>query len=353
MRSRTLLAAAMAAAAAVVPLSAAPASAAPAPVATGLIGPLSFSIEDGTFVVAQSFGGKLTRFSADGASKDLVTNDPAIEIGAVETRGRGLLYALTGKTAANKPFARLMHRAADGTVTTRGNLRAFETRRNPDRGQNYGFQDLSKKCAAKLPASQQVRKYKGKVDSHPYATTVLAGGDAVVADAGGNDILRVTPAGKVSVIAVLPPQPFVFTKAAAKSQDMPACVVGKTLNYEPVPTDVEVHKGQLYVTTLPGGPENPSLGARGSVYRVDPDSGSWTRIGRGFLGATDLAVAKSGKVYVAELFGNRVSTIEGFRRKKVASVNQPSAVEIADGKLWSTQDTFGQDGGSLVRVPRG
>jgi hypothetical protein len=354
MRSRSLLASAVAVAVAVVPLAASPASAAAAPVATGLVGPLSFSVENGTFVVAQSFAGKLTRFSAGGKSKDLVVRNPEIEIGAVETRGPGLLFAFTGMTKAKKPFARLVHRAPDGTLTTRGNLQAFEKNKNPDSDQSYGFQNVSKNCASKLPKGRGIKKYKGTVESHPFATTLLPGGDAVVADAAGNDIVRVTPNGKVSVIAVLPPQPLVVTKAAAKAQKLPGCVVGKTFNFEPVPTDVERHKGQLYVTTLPGGPEDPSLGARGSVYRINPDNGNWTRIGRGFLGATGLAVAKSGKVYVAELFGNRVSTIQNLRQKKVATVKQPSALEIADGKLYSTKDSLSETGAaSIVRVPRG
>jgi hypothetical protein len=316
-----------------------------------LAGPLSFSVQDGSFVVAQSFGGKLTRFAADGSSKDLVTRSPAVEIGAVETRGPGLLFAMSGMTADKKPFARLMHLAGDGTLTKRANLARFEARNNPDGDQSYGFQDLKASCIAKLPKGQALKRHKGHIESHPFSTTRLPNGDAVVGDAAANAVLRVTPAGKVSVIAVLPPQPTVVTKAQAKSAHLPKCVAGGTINFEPVPTDVEVHKGQIYVTTLPGGPEDASFGARGSVYRVDPDSGSWVRIGRGFLGATDLAVAKSGKVYVAELFGNRVSTIVNGLQKKVAKVSQPSALEISDGKLFSTTDTF--TNGSIVRIKRG
>ena len=32
--------------------------------------------------------------------------------------------------------------------------------------------------------------------------------------------------------------------------------------------------GRLYVTSLPGGPEDPSLGARGAIFRVTPSTGS-------------------------------------------------------------------------------
>ncbi len=58
------------------------------------------------------------------------------------------------------------------------------------------------------------------------------------------------------------------TKESAAALELPDCVVGVTYAFEPVPTDVEVGKdGYLYVTTLPGGPESPALGARGSSGR--------------------------------------------------------------------------------------
>ena len=85
-----------------------------------------------------------------------------------------------------------------------------------------------------------------------------------------------------------------MTKALAGQFGMPGCVVGHKFWFEPVPTDVEVHGGMLYVTTLPGGPEDPSLGARGRVYTVDPDTGDPRRWARA-PGATDLAVSPRAK----------------------------------------------------------
>ena len=74
-----------------------------------------------------------------------------------------------------------------------------------------------------------------------------------------------------------------MTKALwRRSSTSRACTVGHKFYFEPVPTDVEVHDGLLYVTTLPGGPEDPSLGARGKVYTVDPATGDVTKIGSGF-----------------------------------------------------------------------
>ena len=112
---------------------------------------------------------------------------------------------------------------------------------------------------------------------------MMADGTAVVADAAGNDIITVSPSGFRTEIATLPGQPVKVTKALAHQFGMPGCVVGHKFWFEPVPTDVEVHDGMLYVSTLPGGPEDPSLGARGKVYTVDPDTGDVTQIGKGFL----------------------------------------------------------------------
>lgn len=50
-----------------------------------------------------------------------------------------------------------------------------------------------------------------------------------------------------------------------------ACVVGHEYAFEPMPTDVEIGPdGWLYVSSFPGGPEDPSLGARGAIFRINP-----------------------------------------------------------------------------------
>jgi len=48
---------------------AAAAQAAPVPIITNLAGPLSFSVDSGKIVVAQSLGGKLTEFNADDSAR--------------------------------------------------------------------------------------------------------------------------------------------------------------------------------------------------------------------------------------------------------------------------------------------
>ena len=117
---------------------------------------------------------------------------------------------------------------------------------------------------------------------------------------------------------------------------------GSTFIAEPVPTDVEIGPGgNLYVSTLPGGPEDPSLGARGSVYKVSPWGGKVKQIATGFLGATNLAVSPWGQIYVSELFGDRVSQVVNGGPAPVASVPSPSGLEWSNGKLYVGSDTFG------------
>jgi hypothetical protein len=163
---------------------------------------------------------------------------------------------------------------------------------------------------------------------------MMADGTAVVADAAGNDLITVSPSGFRTEIATLPAQPVKITKGLAHKFGMPGCVVGHKFWFEPVPTDVEVHDGLLYVTVLPGGPEDPSLGARGKVYTVDPSNGDTTLIGKGFLSATNLAVSSKGKVYVTELFGGQVSTIKDGMAKRVKAFPQPAAIEWYRGRLF-------------------
>ena len=114
--------------------------------------------------------------------------------------------------------------------------------------------------------------------------------------------------------------------------------------------------GQLYVTSLPGGPEDGSVGRLGSVHRVDPATGTTTRVVRGLLSATGLAVADDGDLYVAELFGGRIVRVPAgtSRPTTLRRVSMPGDLEIAGGRLWATTDVLvgtapGQRPGGKVR----
>jgi len=233
---------------------------------------------------------------------------------------------------------------------TLANTLAFEASNNPDAGNSYGFQGLTPDCAAEVP--EEVGggfPYTGIIDSHPYAVALLPDGSRVIADAGGNDLVRVAANGSMSVLAVLPPQPVEVTPEFAAGFGLPDCTIGKSFNFEPVPTDVELGPdGLLYVSLLPGGPEDASLGARGSVYTVDPTTGEVAFVAGGFVTATNVAVAPDGTVYVAELFGNRISKVVGTGGELVVALSTPAAIEWANGMLYATVNVF--DNGSVVTI---
>ena len=136
------------------------------------------------------------------------------------------------------------------------------------------------------------------------------------------------------MVKVLPPQPITITAEQAAALGAPDCLIGVTYGFEPVPTDVEVSGGKLYVSTLPGGPEDPSLGARGSVYTMKTNGSHLRRLARGFLGATNLAVG-GGHVYVSELFAGQVSKVVNGHGVPVAALPGPLGLEYAGGNLYA------------------
>ena len=100
------------------------------------------------------------------------------------------------------------------------------------------------------------------------------------------------------------------TAETAAAFGFPACSAGYGYSFEPVPTDIEVGTGGwLYVTSLPGGPEDPSLGARGSVLKIHPGTGEVRTVAKGLISATGLAVDRfTGTIAVTELFGGPQGT---------------------------------------------
>jgi hypothetical protein len=294
---------------------------------------------DGTAYVAQNFAGLLTAV-APGAKPRVVFAAPkGTEVGAVSEAGGTVRFATTkgARTA-------LWSMRPGGRPAKVADLSAYEKERNPDADAAYGFVGgLDAACAAQMPPEVPA-SYTGIVESHPYGSTVHKA-TTYVADAAGNAILSVRPNGKVSTLAVLPPVPVVVTAEAAAANKLPACTVGRTYNFEPVPTDVEVGKGGwLYVTLLPGGPEDGSTGAQGRLVKVKATTGKVRQVADGFAGATGVAVADNGDIYVAQLFGGQVSRIKAGRTtaRPYAEMMMPAAVEWADGDLFVSANVLSE-----------
>jgi hypothetical protein len=227
---------------------------------------------------------------------------------------------------------------------------------NPDQINHYGVDNPSQCVIDAFTAAGFPFDYQGQVDSHGYSVTSF-GHEWVVADASANALLKVDNRGHVRTLAVLPPQPTEITAEMAEALGLPSCVAGVTYSFEPVPTDVEVGKdGFLYVTTLPGGPESPVLGARGKVWRVNPYTGAAKVIATGFLGATNLAIGKHGQIYVAELFAGQISVVRNGHPQPYLALPGVVAVETSrSGALWAA--TLGNEDpparGTIVKIENG
>ena len=116
-----------------------------------------------------------------------------------------------------------------------------------------------------------------------------------------------------------------------------------------MPTDVEVTKaGKLIVSLLPGGPEDPSLGARGKVVRVDPADGSNHDLAGSFAGATNVALTDGGRIFVTNLFGDSISKLNVGGTSHYVDVPGPAALEWYNGKLYAGINAFGD--GTIVKI---
>lgn len=315
--------------------------------------PFNLEVTPRGLLVADGGPGQISRLMRDGSLSTVVPD--VIGASGVATSRKALAYTstTTDETTFTNTAASLEIQYRWGKHVHADTL-AFENANNPDQVNTYGIENPTA-CQDALLQPIGGASYTGQVDSHAYS--VASWRDKwVVADAGGNDLLLVDGHGRIRTLAVLPPQEATITQAFLDENFPPgvdtSCLVGATYGFEPVPTDVEVGSdGYLYVTTLPGGAEDDSLGARGAVWRVSPWTGRIHKIADGLAGATNLALSH-GKIYVTELFGGQVSVIKGHHARPYVAL--PGAVSIEAGRHGSlyvgTLDPTSQGPGSIVRL---
>ena len=154
------------------------------------------------------------------------------------------------------------------------------------------------------------------VDSNPFDVEVLNGGDVLVADAGGNDLLIVDQNGRVDWIAVFPNE--IVSTANLKSlagcstpTPLPqlafACGLPSSLPAQPVSTSVAVGPdGAYYVSELKG---FPAPTGRSRIWRIEPGarhancatSPDCSIVATGFTSIVDLTFGPDGTLYVVEI----------------------------------------------------
>jgi len=225
--------------------------------------------------------------------------------------------------------------AGKASPTVVADLAAFEAAHNPDRGAGTG-----------------ARFGNPSVDSAPYAFAPYRGGFAV-ADAAANDLLWISPAGKVSVLAVFP----------TLTAKLPP---GNTpVEVQSVPTSVAAGPdGAVYVGELTGKPY-PVGAAR--VWRVVPGKKPTVYAG-GFTTISDLAfdgddllvleIASKGLLDQSSPGALVRLAPDGTRTTVADDLVAPTGVAVADGSIYVSNNGTSPgtgDGphGEVIRLPAG
>lgn len=288
--------------------------------ATGFNGPQGVLVDDGggVWVIDSGVGGDeplevpagggqvMSAMMGQTASISLIASDGTVtswavlpsvfvpEMGEVFGGGRlalldGVLYATSaawssdGSVGPISPLFAAIVRVDNTQVVPVADVWAFEASANPD----------------------------GTIlDTHPYGLTAGPDGWLWLADAGGNDLLRINPAtGDIELVAVFDALPGVFP---SETRD------GAMLT-DPVPTAVAFDAaGNVYVSLLSGGPFVPGSA---KVMRVASD-GTVSDYATGLTMLTDLTRGPDGAFYAVQ-FGQ--FTEEG------PIPNAGSVVRIAEG----------------------
>ncbi len=358
MHTSKVLATAVAAATGLLLVTPTLASAHPRPTPTpvvksaALAAPFNLDLNHGKVLVADGGLNLVGKLKHDGTIKTLAADQPGASGIATSRNGRFLAFTTTVTDQATfENSASGLNIWGPRGKRVYADTHAYEVKNNPDKINSYGPRS-SDACVTKALGP----RYRGQVDSHSYS--VASFGDKwVVADAGANTLWKIDSRGNIRTLAVLPAQPTKITKQMATALDLPGCTVGVTFDFEPVPTDVEVGRdGYLYVTTLPGGPEDPRAGARGKLWKVNPYSGNAWVIASGFAGATNLAIGRHGEIYVAEFFGGKISVVKWGKKSTYLTLPGVVAVETSkSGQLWAA--TMGNEDppapGTIVKITHG
>jgi hypothetical protein len=207
---------------------------------------------------------------------------------------------------------------------------------------------------------------RGELESNPYSLALLRGGGILVADASGNDVLRVGPRGRVSTVAVLSDEPRAVPPLSCPlPPGFPP--VGTVEPSEAVPNSITVGPdGAYYVGQLTGFPFVPGMA---KVFRVDPATGATTEYAAGFTAITDIAFGPDGSLYVLELAreglfealicgktaGRLVEVTRGHRKEiRVPGLDLPGGVDVADdGTIYVTNRSIQPEGaGQVLRIAR-
>lgn len=214
-------------------------------------------------------------------------------------------------------------------------------------------------------------------ESNPFGVAALKDGSVLVADAAGNDLLRVYPNGHIVTVARLKPRLVEVPEGLPPEFDgQPIPPAGTEIRAEAVATSVTVGPdGYWYVGELRGFPATPDTsqiwrikpGSRNAVCNPErPNRGDCRRFADGLTSVVDLAPGSHGSIYAVELarqswfqweldpslnVGSLFRVRPGGSRTELAAgkLILPGGVDTGrHGKIYVTGPVFGP--GSLSRI---
>ncbi|MCC6674552.1 MAG: ScyD/ScyE family protein, partial [Thermomicrobiales bacterium] len=267
--------------------------------------------------------GAVDAINTDGTVSTVASGFPSLSFGTEVVGPAGVaatgttLYVVTGGAGPATPAVDPMQgRAAvwsvdvnTGETKVVADLEAFERTNNPD---------------------------PHNIDSNPYAITIGSDGMLYVADAGGNDILKVDPtSGEVSLLAVIPGLP--------GQQANPER--GGALELDPVPTGLAwAPDGGLYVSLLSGGPFIPGTS---QLLHVAMD-GTVTTVASGLTMQGDVTVAPDGSIYVVTMSDNFIDAA-GPAPGSIVKVNADgTSTPVITGLPFPGSIAFDADGNAYI-----
>lgn len=263
--------------------------------------------------------------------------------------GRRSMWAVRGgDPAPTMDSGQALLRVSKGNTRTIVNLFEFERDNDPD-----GF----------------------GVDSNPFDVQSLGGSAALVADAGGNDLLHVDNQGNVAVLAVLP----IEVVSTQNFKDLTGCVdpmcPPPAIPAQPVPTSIAIGPdGYYYVGELKGFPA-PVNESR--IWRISPNATGAVCpnpdcelvFDGGFTSIIDLAFGPGGTLYVAELderswfavevtqngIGGTINACDVFTQtcsEVMTAIPQLTAITFGkDKRLWATENALIPGAATVIEVP--
>jgi sugar lactone lactonase YvrE len=175
------------------------------------------------------------------------------------------------------------------------------------------------------------------VDSHPYGLAAGPDGNLWVADAGGNDLLKVNPStGQVELVAVFPGIP----------GPMPNPERGGAKESDPVPTGVAFGAdGAVFVSLLPG---FPFLPGSSKIVKVGSD-GSISDYATGLSMTTDIRNGPDGNIYAVQ-FGQFTQTGPVPNSGSIVRVKAGVPEVVLSGLSFPTSIDFNPAGDAFVTI---